>query len=69
MGFQPEEVIAVGDQENDYEMIRDFGIGVLVGPGTEKLKQVMNFQVPYPEENGIENLRDWIKAGFPGLRS
>ena len=68
LGFKPEEIIAVGDQENDYEMIRDFGLGVLVGPGTKKLKQVMNYHVPYPEEQGIEQLRDWIKAGFPGVR-
>ncbi len=67
LGFKPDEIIAVGDQENDFEMIRDFGIGVMVGPGTEKLKQVMNYHVPYPEEQGIEELRDWIKAGFPGI--
>lgn len=67
LGFTPDQVIAVGDQENDYEMIRDFGIGVLVGPGNEKLRQVMNYNVPYPEDNGIEHLRDWIKSGFPGV--
>ncbi len=64
LGFKPEEIIAAGDQDNDFEMIRDFGLGVVVGPGTPKLLEVKNFQVPYPEEGGIEMLRDWIKGGF-----
>ena len=64
LGFKPEEVIAAGDQENDFEMIRDFGLGIVVGPGTPKLHEVKDFQVPYPEEGGIEKLRDWIKGGF-----
>lgn len=63
LGFSSEEVIAVGDQENDFEMIRDFGLGVLVGPGTPKLHEVMDHQVPYPEEQGIERLLEWVKKG------
>ncbi|MBU2513604.1 HAD-IIB family hydrolase [bacterium] len=63
LGFQKSEVIAVGDQDNDLEMIRDFGLGVVVGPGTPNLANIMDHQVPYPEENGIELLRDWVKAG------
>ncbi len=64
LGIAPGDVIAVGDQDNDFEMIRDFGLGVVVGPGTDKLLAVKDFQVPPPEEGGIEMLRDWIKAGF-----
>ncbi len=63
LGFEAKEVIAVGDQDNDLEMIRDFGLGVVVGPGTSNLADVMDHQVPYPEEQGIEQLRDWVKAG------
>lgn len=64
LDINPDEVIAVGDQDNDFEMIRDFGLGVVVGPGTDNLRTVMDYQVPYPEERGIEKLRDWIKSGF-----
>ncbi|MCP4749705.1 MAG: Cof-type HAD-IIB family hydrolase [Proteobacteria bacterium] len=60
LSIQPEEVIAVGDQDNDYEMIRDFGLGILAGPGTPKLLEVCRHQIPMPEHNGIEELRDWL---------
>jgi Cof subfamily protein (haloacid dehalogenase superfamily) len=66
LGINPAEVIAVGDQDNDYEMIRDFGLGVVAGPGTENLMKVKDFQVPSPENGGIEVLRDWIRDGFAG---
>lgn len=65
LGVEIDDAIAVGDQDNDFEMIRDFGLGVVAGPGTEKLKTVMDFQIPYPEEQGIETLRDWLKDGCP----
>lgn len=68
LGLQPHEVIAAGDQENDFEMIRDFGLGVVVGPGTPKLLEVNDYQVPYPEEKGIETLLKWIRDGFPNLK-
>lgn len=65
MGLSSSEVIAIGDQENDLEMIRDFALGVVAGPGTEKLREVMDYQVPYPEDLGIEKLKDWLAAGCP----
>lgn len=60
LGIKPEEVIAVGDQDNDYEMLRDFGIGIVAGDGTPKLLEVCRYQIPLPEHNGIEQLRDWL---------
>jgi Cof subfamily protein (haloacid dehalogenase superfamily) len=60
LGIAPEEVITVGDQDNDYEMIRDFGLGVVVGPGTDKLLEVCDYRVTMPESQGIEQLRDWL---------
>jgi len=60
LDIKPEEVIAVGDQDNDFEMLRDFGFGVMVGPGTEKLAEVSDLQIPMPEDHGIEKLRDWL---------
>ena len=65
LGLRSSETIAVGDQDNDFEMIRDFGLGVVAGPGTSKLKEVMDFHIPYPEEGGIEKLRDWLTVGCP----
>jgi len=61
MGIGPETVITVGDQDNDFEMIRDFGLGVLAGPGSPKLLDVCDFQIPMPEAHGIESLYSWLK--------
>ena len=69
LGVQPEEVITVGDQDNDFEMIRDFGLGVVVGHGTPNLLKVMNHQVSSPEDKGIEQLRDWVKAGCQATKN
>ncbi len=65
LGLTSSQVIAVGDHDNDFEMIRDFGLGVVAGPGTQQLNEVKNYQVPYPENQGIEKLRDWIADGCP----
>ena len=61
LGIKPEEVIGVGDQDNDFELIRDFGWGVVAGAGTPKLLEVCKLQIPSPEEGGIEILKDWIQ--------
>ena len=60
LGIQPTEVITVGDQDNDSEMIRDFGLGVVAGPGTPSLLKVCDHQIHMPEERGIENLVEWL---------
>lgn len=60
LGIEPDEVIAVGDQDNDFELVRDVGWGVVAGPGTPKLLEVCQFQIPSPENGGIEILKDWI---------
>ncbi len=62
LGIKPENVITVGDQENDYEMLRDLGIGVMVGSSAPKLQAVCDHQIPEPENNGIAVLADWLKS-------
>lgn len=54
-------IIAVGDQENDYEMIRDSGIGVVAGKGNMNLLEVAQLQIPSPEQQGVEYLSNWIQ--------
>ncbi len=60
MGIPVTEVITVGDQDNDFEMIRDFGMGIVAGPGTPKLLEVCDHQIPMPEEKGIESLNQLL---------
>lgn len=61
MGIAPAEVITVGDQDNDFEMIRDFGLGIVAGPGTGKILEICDHRIPAPEEQGIETLSRWLK--------
>ena len=61
LGISPEEVITVGDQENDFEMLRDFGIGIMAGDTSDKLREVAQYQISTPENNGIDELVKIIK--------
>lgn len=60
LAISTNQVIAVGDQENDYEMIRDMGLGIQAG-SCKKLTEVSQHQIPSPENGGIEELCNWLK--------
>lgn len=60
IGIRKEEVITVGDQDNDLELIRDFGFGIVAGKGTPKILDVCKMQIPLPEEGGIKKLQEWL---------
>lgn len=53
MGIPPEQVMTIGDGENDVEMIELAGIGVAVGNATEHLKSVANVVVGTNDEDGV----------------
>lgn len=56
MEIDPSEVIAVGDQDNDFDMLQSVGMGVRVGSVAPKLERVSAFQIPEPENRGIRAL-------------
>jgi Cof subfamily protein (haloacid dehalogenase superfamily) len=51
-GFDQSEVMAVGDQDNDVEMIDWAGLGVAMGNGSAKAKAVANHVAPPVTEEG-----------------
>lgn len=53
MDIKPEEVLAIGDAENDLEMIQMAGIGVAVGNAVDKLKGVADYVVASNDEDGV----------------
>ena len=61
LGIEPDQVITVGDQKNDYEMLRDLGLGVQVGAAAAKLGEVCDHKIPEPERNGITELVRWLR--------
>lgn len=56
LGISPSEVVGVGDQENDIELVRDFGMGIQVGDNCDALKAVATHFLAPPEENGLTGL-------------
>ena len=52
-GFKPEEVLAIGDQDNDIDMIKAAGIGVAMGNGTPNLKDSADFITKSLDEDGF----------------
>jgi Cof subfamily protein (haloacid dehalogenase superfamily) len=60
--IEMDSVIALGDMDNDLEMIRDAGIGIIAGEGTDALKEVTPYHIPSPEDGGISKFKDWLLA-------
>ena len=61
----PENTIAIGDSGNDFEMIRQAGIGVAVANAVEGAKDLADFISPSNEEDGVAwVLTQLIQKGF-----
>lgn len=56
-GFEENDYMAFGDQENDWEMLANAKIGVAVKDidGSEELQQMADYVCEAPRENGIYN--------------
>ena len=52
-GFNINEVIAIGDQNNDIEMVETAGIGIAMGNGTEEIKKKADFVTDSIENDGF----------------
>jgi hydroxymethylpyrimidine pyrophosphatase-like HAD family hydrolase len=48
-----ENVMAFGDEENDYEMIEQVGVGVAMGNAIPKIKQVATAETLSNTEDGV----------------
>lgn len=63
--IDPGEVIAIGDGENDIEMIELVGIGVAVGNASQELKDVANEITLTNEEHGVAKIIEKYIIGEP----
>ncbi|MCT7750174.1 HAD hydrolase family protein, partial [Lactobacillus gasseri] len=52
-GYQPDEVMAIGDNLNDESMIRMAGIGVAMENAAPEIKEIANFITKTNNENGV----------------
>lgn len=53
MDLRPENVLAIGDGENDIEMIRFAGIGVAMGNADAAVKEVADYVLGTNDEDGV----------------
>lgn len=53
LGLKKEEVMAIGDEENDYEMIQFAGLGVAMGNANEKIKGIANYITDTNDNDGV----------------
>lgn len=54
-GVSIEDTVAFGDSMNDYEIIREAGLGIAMGNSVEQLKQVADYVTTDIGEDGIWN--------------
>ena len=52
-GIKREEILAIGDQDNDIEMIKTAGIGVAMGNGSPGIKKAADYICPSVQEFGF----------------
>jgi Cof subfamily protein (haloacid dehalogenase superfamily) len=53
LGIQPEEVLAIGDNHNDIEMLRFAGLGIAMGNAHEEVKSVADYVTLKNTEDGV----------------
>jgi hypothetical protein len=56
LGIEREEVIAIGDNGNDIEMVEYAGLGVAVANATDELKAVADYITEAPISKGVEEV-------------
>lgn len=56
LGIQQEEIMAIGDNENDLSMIEYAGIGVAMGNATPAVKKAADVQTASNEEHGVAQI-------------
>ena len=59
-----EDVIAVGDSENDLEMLQFASVGIAMGNSSQEVKEAADMVTGSPRENGIYNA--FLQLGLIG---
>ena len=52
-GIKKEEILASGDQDNDFEMLKNAGIKIAMGNASPKLKEIADCICPTVKEDGV----------------
>lgn len=61
LDIQKEEIMAIGDAENDISMIQMAGLGVAMGNAMESVKIIADVQTTSNNDNGVAvALKKWV---------
>lgn len=63
LGINREEIIAIGDEQNDIEMLKYSGLGVAMGNAREEIKKLAGFVTKSNEEDGVAEVIDKFILG------
>lgn len=53
LNIKPSEIIAIGDSDNDYEMMQVCGVGVAMGNANDKIKAVADYITASNNDDGV----------------
>lgn len=53
LALEKDEVMSIGDQENDLSLIRKAGLGIAMGNAVEEVKQAADYITKSNDENGL----------------
>lgn len=53
LGIKQSEVMAIGDEENDFSMIEYAGLGVVMENGSQGVKDIAKFVTKSNQEDGV----------------
>ncbi len=59
-GIKPEEIVAIGDEVNDIEMIREAGFGIAVANAMDDVKAAADYVTKQPRSRGVEEVVDLL---------
>ena len=53
LGLEKSQIMGIGDQENDFTLVEQAGLGVAMGNAIEKVKDVADYITKTNDENGV----------------
>ena len=63
LGIKQEEVICIGDEENDRHMIEYAGLGVAMGNAVAGIKEIADYVTKTNDEDGVAHVIDKFVLG------
>jgi len=62
-GLEPQEVVAIGDAENDIEMLAGAGYSIAMGNADDDIKECADFVTSHVDDDGLEKAIDHLLGG------